>query len=303
VLDHPKLKIPIQKITICDTEIFIKREDLIHTEISGNKYWKLFYNVNDYLKNKVSTPLIISFGGAFSNHIAALAAFGKMFRIPTMGIIRGMELKDNFLENPTLNLAAKNGMIFRFVNRTSYRDKESISSELRKEFPNALIVPEGGSNMLATQGVRFMLSEQTKDFDYLCTSVGTGGTLAGISKFAEENQKIVGFRVVNDHSLIQRIENLKAKNNFELIDASFGGYGKISDEIVCFINRFWHKYEISLDPIYTGKMMMKLIALINENFFPVGSRILAFHTGGLQGILGANEFLKKKNRKIIKIKI
>jgi len=303
MLDLPKLKIPIQKITIQDREIFIKREDLIHPEISGNKYWKLFYNVNDYLKNGVSSPLVVSFGGAFSNHIAALAAFGKIFSIPTMGIIRGQELENNFLENPTLNLAIKNGMTLRFVSRTQYRDKDFIISEIRKEFPTSLIVPEGGNNLLATQGVRFMLSEQTRDFDYLCTSVGTGGTIAGISKFAGKNQKVLGFRVVNDCSIMQRIENLKPKNNFELIDVCFGGYGKISDETVDFINIFWKKYNIPLDPVYTGKMMIKLTELINKNFFPRDSRILAFHTGGLQGILGANHFLKNKNRKTIEIGI
>jgi len=303
MLNLPKVEIPVQKIVIYDREVFIKREDLIHPHISGNKYWKLFYNVNNYLENKTSSPLIISFGGAFSNHIAALAAFGKLFEIPTIGIIRGKELKDNFLENPTLSIAAKNGMTFRFVSRTSYRDKESIIEELRNEFPNALIVPEGGSNILATQGIKFMLSGQTKDFDYLCVSVGTGGTLAGISKFAGENQKILGFKVVNDLSHTQRIQSLNAKDNFELIDAIFGGYGKISDEMVCFINYFWRKYRIPLDPVYTGKMMMKLTTLISKNFFPVGSKILVFHTGGLQGILGANEFLKRKSRKIIEIGI
>jgi len=302
VLNFPKLKIPIQKITIYDKEIFIKREDLIHPDISGNKYWKLFYNVNNFLKNNTHPPLIISFGGAFSNHIVALAAFGNIFKIPTMGIIRGEELKDNFSKNPTLNTATNNGMIFRFVSRTLYRDKDRIVHDLRKEFPEALIVPEGGSNLLATQGVKFMLSEQTKDFDYLCTAVGTGGTIAGISKFVEDYQKVIGFKVVNDNSLIPRLRNLEIKNNFEIIDASFGKYGKITDEIVDFVNYFWRTYNIPLDPIYTGKMMITLTKMINENFFPKGSKILVFHTGGLQGILGANEFLRSKNRKTIEIK-
>lgn len=158
-------------------------------------------------------------------------------------------------------------MDFRFVSRTDYRDKDAITEKLWKEFPEALIVPEGGSNLQAVEGVKFMLTEQTKDFDYLCTAVGTGGSIAGISKYAEENQKVIGFTVVRDVSLEQRIRELNTKNNFNLIEADYGGYGKISDEIVRFINDFWKQYNIPLDPVYTGKMMMRLFQLVEEGFF------------------------------------
>ncbi|MCT3815377.1 1-aminocyclopropane-1-carboxylate deaminase [Elizabethkingia anophelis] len=303
MLTLPKTEIPIQKIKSGDVEIFLKREDLIHPDISGNKYWKLFYNVNHYLNQKIEKPFIITFGGAFSNHIATVAAFGRIFSIPTMGIIRGEELEARFLENVTLRKAYENGMDFRFVSRADYRDKDAITEKLRKEFPKALIVPEGGSNLQAVEGVKFMLTEQTKDFDYLCTAVGTGGSIAGISKYAEENQKVIGFTVVRDVSLEQRIRELNTKNNFNLIEADYGGYGKISDEIVRFINNFWKQYNIPLDPVYTGKMMMRLFQLVEEGFFPAGSRILAFHTGGLQGIEGANQLLRNKNRNTIEIRL
>ncbi|MCT4011123.1 1-aminocyclopropane-1-carboxylate deaminase/D-cysteine desulfhydrase [Elizabethkingia anophelis] len=303
MLTLPKTEIPIQKIKSGDIEIFLKREDLIHPDISGNKYWKLFYNVNHYLNQKIEKPFIITFGGAFSNHIATVAAFGRIFSIPTMGIIRGEELEARFLENVTLRKAYENGMDFRFVSRTDYRDKDAITEKLWKEFPEALIVPEGGSNLQAVEGVKFMLTEQTKDFDYLCTAVGTGGSIAGISKYAEENQKVIGFTVVRDVSLEQRIRELNTKNNFNLIEADYGGYGKISDEIVRFINDFWKQYNIPLDPVYTGKMMMRLFQLVEEGFFPAGSRILAFHTGGLQGIEGANQLLRNKNRNTIEIRL
>ncbi|CAI9675213.1 MULTISPECIES: 1-aminocyclopropane-1-carboxylate deaminase/D-cysteine desulfhydrase [Elizabethkingia] len=303
MLTLPKTEIPIQKIKSGDVEIFLKREDLIHPDISGNKYWKLFYNVNHYLNQKIEKPFIITFGGAFSNHIATVAAFGRIFSIPTMGIIRGEELEARFLENITLRKAHENGMDFRFISRADYRDKDTITEKLRKEFPEALIVPEGGSNLQAVEGVKFMLTEQTKDFDYLCTAVGTGGTIAGISKYAEENQKVIGFTVVRDVSLEQRIRELNTKNNFNLIEADYGGYGKISDEIVRFINNFWMQYNIPLDPVYTGKMMMRLFQLAEEGFFPAGSRILAFHTGGLQGIEGANQLLRNKNRNTIEIRL
>ncbi|MET7035588.1 1-aminocyclopropane-1-carboxylate deaminase/D-cysteine desulfhydrase [Elizabethkingia miricola] len=303
MLTLPKTEIPIQKIKSGNVDIFLKREDLIHPDISGNKYWKLFYNVNHYLNQKIERPFIITFGGAFSNHIATVAAFGRIFSIPTMGIIRGEELEARFLENITLRKAHENGMDFRFVNRTDYRDKDAITEKLRKEFPEALIVPEGGSNLQAIEGVKFMLTEHTKDFDYLCTAVGTGGSIAGISKYAEENQKVIGFTVVRDASLEQRIKELSTKNNFDLIEADYGGYGKISDEIVRFINDFWKQYNIPLDPVYTGKMMMRLFQLVEEGFFPAGNRILAFHTGGLQGIEGANQLLRNKNRNTIEIRL
>ncbi|WP_407478221.1 1-aminocyclopropane-1-carboxylate deaminase/D-cysteine desulfhydrase [Elizabethkingia meningoseptica] len=303
MLEFPKLEIPIQKITTGDVEIFLKREDLIHPEISGNKYWKLYFNVNNYLEGPGKNPLVITFGGAFSNHIASVAAFGRIFNIPTMGIIRGEELEDHFFENYTLKRAFENGMRFRFVNRADYREKELLMAELQKEFSEALIIPEGGSNLQAVEGVKFMLTEQTKDFDYLCTAVGTGGSIAGISRYAVEKQNVIGFTVVKDNGLKQKITELNGNSNFNLVDADFGGYGKISDDVVRFINNFWQEYNIPLDPVYTGKMMMKLFQIKEEGYFPKGSKVMAFHTGGLQGIEGANQLLKNKNRNTIDIRL
>ena len=280
-------------------ELFLKREDLIHPEISGNKFWKLFFNIENYQSKKVENPLLITFGGAFSNHIAAVAKVGNLENIPTLGIIRGDELENNWQENPTLKLASEIGMKFRFVSRENYRDKEGLTKNLLEEFPESCIIPEGGSNELAVKGVQHMLNIETKQFDYLCSAVGTGGTLAGISKYCNENQKIIGFSVVKDLQQSENILHWSGKKNFELIDASFGGYGKIKDENICFINDFKRVYEIQLDAIYTGKMMQQLIKMIEENYFPNGSKILAFHTGGLQGNFGVNLQLKKKNKALI----
>lgn len=298
----PTISIPITQIPLQkNIQLFLKREDLIHTQISGNKYWKLFYNINSYIDQNPANTYIITFGGAFSNHIAAVAALGKEFQLKTLGIIRGDELQEKWQENPTLKLAHQNGMDFRFVSREEYKNKENLTQILEKEFPHALIIPEGGTNKHAVEGIKFMLTEETKRFDYLCSAVGTGGTIAGISKFAEENQKILGFKVVDDQSLYNKVSELSTKNNFELIEAHDGKYGKITDENIRFINDFKQKYRIQLDPIYTGKMMMKLFELIEEDYFPAGTKILAFHTGGLQGISGANELLKKQNRRLIDI--
>ena len=300
MLQIPEYKIPIVEIkTDFDIQIFIKREDLIHPKISGNKFWKLFFNVNQYLESNPENPLLITFGGAFSNHIASVSAFGKEFGIPTIGIIRGNELENNWQENPTLSEASKNGMEFFFVSREDYQNKEKLTQKFSEKYPNALIIPEGGSNDMAVEGVRYMLGEDTKDFDYLCTAVGTGGTIAGISRFAEEHQKVIGIKAVKDNSLEKIIQEWSGRSNFELIDADESRYGKITDENIRFINRFYKEYEIPLDPIYTGKMMQKVFELAKKDFFPKGSKILTFHTGGLQGIKGANQFLKSKNRPLI----
>ena len=300
MLQIPEYKIPIVEIkTDFDIQIFIKREDLIHPKISGNKFWKLFFNVNQYLESNPEKPLLISFGGAFSNHIASVSAFGKEFGIPTIGIIRGNELENNWQNNPTLSEASKNGMHFFFVSRADYQNKEKLTQKFSEKYPNALIIPEGGSNEMAVEGVRYMLGNDTKDFDYLCTAVGTGGTIAGISRFAEEHQKVVGIKVVRDDSLQKTISEWSRRSNFDLVDADENRYGKISEENIRFINWFYEEYEIPLDPIYTGKMMQKIFDLAEKSFFPKGSKILTFHTGGLQGIKGANQFLKSKNKALI----
>ncbi len=297
LLEH---KIPIVEIPIeSKVRLFIKREDLTHPEISGNKYWKMFYNVKKYLEKEVSERKIITFGGAFSNHIAAAAALGNEFGIKTLGVIRGNELEDSWQENPTLFSAHQNGMSFRFVTRETYRYKERLMAELQEEFPESLVVPEGGTNENAVEGIQYMLTDETKDFDYICSAVGTGGTVSGLSKFAQPHQKIIGFKAVKDNSLENRIKNLSKKDNFTLVDASDGGFGKITDENVRFINEFYQYFGIVLEPVYTGKMLRKIFEMIEDDYFPANSKILAFHTGGLQGIVGANEMLKKKNRNLI----
>ncbi|CAA7386989.1 D-cysteine desulfhydrase [Chryseobacterium fistulae] len=300
LLERPLKNIPIQEIVINKkVRLFMKREDLIHPQISGNKYWKLFHNVNNYLDKNPKRPYIISFGGAFSNHISAVSAIGSIAGIPTLGIIRGEELKDRWRDNPTLLFSRRNGMNLKFVTREEYRHKDKLTEFLQYEFPEALIIPEGGTNKEAVAGIKMMLNNETKDFDYLCTAVGTGGTIAGISMFCEGNQKVIGFKVVDDTSLDNKIFELTSRKNFNLIDSSFGGYGKIKDENVTFINDFKEEFKIPLEPIYTGKMMQKIFELIDANYFPENSKILCFHTGGLQGIEGANLLLEKQNRNLI----
>ena len=300
-MEVPNTIIPITEIPVNkNIQLFIKREDLIHPEISGNKYWKLFYNIRRYLTQNIENPTLITFGGAYSNHIAATAALASDLSIPAIGIIRGEELVTRWQNNPTLQLAHQKGMDFRFVTREQYRDKESLAQQLKKEFPQALIIPEGGSNTLAVNGIQHMLNEETKIFDYLCSAVGTGGTLAGLSKYCENHQQILGFKAVDDPSLAQSIKEFSGKDNFSLWEAHLGRYGIINDELIRFINDFYSEYHIPLDPIYTGKMMKKLMELIDDDYFPENAKILAFHTGGLQGIAGANAMLAHQNKITIK---
>lgn len=289
--------VPIQEIlTFHEVTLCMKREDLIHSGISGNKFWKLYHNIENYRLKHPSNPFIITFGGAFSNHIVATAYAGKIANIPTLGIIRGEELEANFTENPSLALASSLGMEFQFVSREAYRDKKNIEKGWMAHYPDAIIIPEGGTNLAAVEGIKNMLNTSTKDFDYLCTAVGTGGTVSGLSKYAEEHQKILGFQVVEDPSIVQVIHDLSGRDNVQLFTTEPKGYGKFDEKLIAFINEFYQKYQIPLDPIYTGKMMMKLFELIENDYFVPKTKILAFHTGGIQGVLGANQLLKKKKK-------
>ena len=190
-------------------------------------------------------------------------------------------------------------MQLRYVCREAYREKEKLTRELLGEFPEALVIPEGGTNQSAVEGIKFMLNEETKDFDYLCCAVGTGGTIAGLAKFAERKQKVLGFAVVRDKSLEKKVFSFSKRRNFQLIDASDGGYGKITAHNVEFINSFYQRFKIPLDPVYTGKMLSQLDALIESGFFSAKQKILVFHTGGLQGIEGANAKLRQEGKMTI----
>ncbi|AUP78643.1 1-aminocyclopropane-1-carboxylate deaminase/D-cysteine desulfhydrase [Flavivirga eckloniae] len=281
-------------------ELFIKREDEIHPFVSGNKYRKLKYNLLEAEKQGFKT--LLTFGGAFSNHIAAVASAGNLLGFKTIGVIRGDELEDKISENETLSFAKQNGMQFKFVSRKAYRDKtsESFISILREIFEDFYLVPEGGTNALAVKGCEEILSETDADFDYICSSVGTGGTISGLINCSKPSQQVLGFPALKGDFLKQDISKFVTKTNWDLItDYHFGGYAKINEELVTFINQFKRQNTISLDPVYTGKMMFGIFDLINKGYFKKGSKILAIHTGGLQGIDGMNTVLKNKNLSII----
>lgn len=287
---------PVQFSLLKDIELVIKREDEIHPHISGNKYRKLKYNIMAARAQKIDT--LLTFGGAYSNHISATASMGLKFGFKTIGIIRGEELVNKIEENPTLSFAQNNGMQFKFITRNLYREKgnSEFLDHLKEEFGNFYMLPEGGTNHLAIQGCEEILTKDDKSFDYICTSVGTGGTISGIINSAEPNQKIIGFSSLKGTFLIDEIVKWTKRNNWELnSDYHFGGYAKTNNELIAFINKFKSTTGIPLDPIYTGKMLYGIVKMVQKQEFKKGSSILLIHTGGLQGIEGMNKVLKQKN--------
>lgn len=241
---------------------------------------------------------ILTFGGAYSNHIAAVAETGHILGIKTVGIIRGEELRTAITSNPTLDYATGRGMKLIFISREDYRIKEhpDILSRYVETPDDYYIIPEGGTSALAVQGCEEILTSEDTQFDYVCVAAGTGGTLAGIINSLQPQQIGLGFSALKGTFQKEIISKYSAKTNFEITDAfCFGGYAKIDSELVRFINDFKIASGILLDPIYTGKMMFGILKLMEDGYFRKNSRILAIHTGGLQGIDGMNLLLKKKN--------
>ena len=280
--------------------LYVVREDMLHPFVSGNKFRKLKYNIQFAEINGYET--LLTFGGAFSNHIAAVAVAGKEMGFHTIGIIRGEELEGKISENPTLTFAATCGMQLHFITRESYKCKDELEfiNNLKVKFGDFYILPEGGTNALAVKGCEEILENIPESADYICVPVGTGGTMAGLVKASNENQQILGFSVLKGVFQSCEIEKYTLKSNFSITDEySFGGYGKIDADLIRFMNKFKKETNIPLDPVYTGKMMYGIMDLLKKGYFKENSRIFAIHTGGLQGIAGMNQKLKKKNLPII----
>lgn len=266
-------------------ELYVKREDVLHSEISGNKFRKLQYNLQE--ANRLGFAKLLTFGGAYSNHIAAVAAAGKEFGFETIGVIRGEELAEKFLENPTLKKASENGMQFDFVTRSQYRDKNNVEflTQLKNKFGEFYLIPEGGTNELAVKGCEEMLTAEDEMFDFICCAVGTGGTISGLINASFVHQTVLGFPALKGDFLFADVKKYAKNNRWNLVtDYHFGGYAKINEELIEFIRLFKQNYALSLEPIYTGKMFYGITDLIHQGFFPKNSKILAIHTGGLQGL-------------------
>jgi len=288
-----------------EVELYLKREDLLHPMISGNKFRKLKYNLTQARKEK--KEYIITFGGAFSNHVLATAAAGKEYGFKTIGIIRGEELgvdlQKTLANNDTLRQAQQLGMQFDFVSRQVYQQKNKTPflNVLQGKYPNGYIIPEGGTNELAIKGCEEILSKQDEEMSHVICAMGTGGTVTGIVNSSLAHQQVLVFPALKGNWINDEIKSLKPnKYNWQVFNNyHFRGYGKVSDELISFVNNFKKETGVLLDPIYTGKMMFGLMDLIKNDFFQKNSKILAIHTGGLQGIKGVNKQLKQKNKPII----
>ncbi len=281
-------------------EISMKRLDLIDSAAAGNKYFKLKYNLER--ASSVGYDTLLTFGGAFSNHIWATARAGKQAGFRTIGVIRGDELANTWKSNPSLNQAHNAGMRFKFVSRSQYRlkDEQEFLSSLKDEFGAFYLLPEGGTNDLAVKGCAEILDEQDSRFDLICCSVGTGGTLAGLGHSLMNNQSLLGFSALKAEGLKEDIRKFTGGIKWDLsMEYVFGGYAKVSKELVAFINEFKSSTGIPLDPVYTGKMMFGIVDMAMEGRFKTGTSILAIHSGGLQGIDGMNLVLKKKKLPLI----
>ena len=286
--------------------LFIKREDLIHPFVSGNKFRKLKYNLQE--AKKLKKKALLTFGGAYSNHIAATAVAGKLGGFKTFGIIRGDELgknlKETLEENATLREAHKNGMKFHFVSRELYRQKSSFGfiEKMKNKWGDFYVIPEGGTNCLAVDGCEEILTKEDSEFDYICSAVGTGGTIAGLIKSLKKHQKVIGFPALKGNFLSEEIKKYTVKNNNWSLQKAyhFGGYAKYNEELITFINDFKKETTILLDPVYTAKMVFGILDLIKKDTFTEGTKILAIHTGGIQAIAGFNQRLENKNQQIIK---
>ena len=276
-------------------QVSIKPEYLIHPTVSGNKFRKLKYNLEKVqLENYKG---ILTFGGAFSNHIAATASAGQELNIPTVGIIRGEELVTQIESNPTLRYAKSCGMHLEFVSRSSYNKKTDPAYllQLLETFKDYYILPEGGTNALAIKGCEEILTVKDQSFDIICCAVGTGGTIAGVINGSLLTQKIIGFPALKGEFLKEDICKFATQSNWELWgDYHFGGYAKVDSKLIKFMNDFKLIYNIPLDPVYTAKMMYGIFEGIRSGEIPQTDKVLAIHTGGLQGIEGMNLRLKEK---------
>ncbi len=286
---------PIQQINsewirAAGIQLFMKREDMNHPHISGNKWWKLKYNLERAKELKHKN--ILTFGGAFSNHIYSTAAAAKECDFETIGVIRGEEVLPL---NSTLRFAKEMGMQLHYISREAYRKKNEFefTENLKDKYGHFYLIPEGGSNVLAIKGCDEFGSNliHESDFDYLCLPVGTGTTLAGIVAGIGNTKRVIGFSVLMGGDFL--VADVKAHlsnystndfSNWEInTDYHFGGYAKATNELISFKKHFEMEFGIPLDRIYTAKMMAGIFDLIQKEYFKRGSTVLAIHTGGMQG--------------------
>jgi 1-aminocyclopropane-1-carboxylate deaminase len=264
--------------------VLVKRDDLIHPEIPGNKWRKLKYNLTAAAEEGHDT--LLTFGGAYSNHIRATAVAGYYFGFRTIGVIRGEE---HLPLNPSLAYAVSRGMRLTYLDRTTYRVKHSppVIDALRREWGRFYLLPEGGSNVLAVRGCVELPAEIVEEFDVICCPVGTGGTLAGIAAGLGPGQQAIGFSALKGGEfLAAEVTRLQeeafgtASSNWRVeCGCNFGGFAKTTPQLQAFIDDFAVRHGMTLDRVYVAKMMFGVFSLIEDGAFPRGTKIVTVVTG------------------------
>lgn len=285
-IDTQRSKLEKLHLSECEkagVELFIKRDDLIHPIISGNKWRKLKYILEHALTT--NHQHLISMGGAYSNHLHALAYIGKQLGLKTTAYIRG-----EYKETRTLKDINAWGMELIYVDRNTFRELRDFkhhNSEIAQKH-NGYWIPEGGANPLALKGIAELIDEINSNYNTLALACGTGTTLAGVSTQLAEQQSVLGFSSFKGKDFLSKdiektfsISNKWSINN----DYHFGGFGQYNDELLNFITQFEKATTIQLEQVYTGKLFFGLIDLIQKNYFKSNTKIIALHTGGLQGRL------------------
>jgi 1-aminocyclopropane-1-carboxylate deaminase/D-cysteine desulfhydrase-like pyridoxal-dependent ACC family enzyme len=287
--DTPVLEISDKVLAERGVKLFVKREDMNHPYVAGNKWWKLKYNLEAAKKLGYST--VLTFGGSFSNHVYATAAATRELGLKSIGVIRGEEVLPL---NTTLDFAKQSGMVLHYVSREDYRKKTepNFIDRLKKIFGDVYLIPEGGSNELAVRGCAEFASEKLSAlvFDFVCLPVGTGGTMAGIIAGLAGKKTVIGFSVLkNGDFLKEDVKKLvsefsgKEFSNWRIeTEYHFGGYAKKTNELDQFISRMEREHLLPLEFVYSAKMVFGVLDLVSKNRFPKGSQILLLHTGGLR---------------------
>lgn|SRR5690606_10467978 len=283
----PVMPIELSEFSEAGVQVDIKRDDLIHPFISGNKWRKLQYTLLDAREH--GKDHLVTFGGAWSNHLLAVACAGATFGFRTTAFVRGEPVS-----NPVLSLCRVFGMELRFISRSAYRDKPALYEQFAGSSDSTYFIDEGGYSPFAVRGCAALIDELDRTYDHVFCACGTGATLAGLAKGIANrawHTRLHGVPVLKDgHFLKEAVERLipgVPLDNLHLhTEYHFGGYAKHTPELLRFVARFSSLTGILIEPVYTGKACYALADLATQAYFKRGERVLVVHTGGLTGILG-----------------
>lgn len=283
-LPSPVVELRDDRLDRAGVRLLVKRDDLIHPELPGNKWRKLKHNLTAAAGQGHDT--LLTFGGAYSNHLRATAAAGHHFGFRTIGVVRGEE---RLPLNPSLAYAVGRGMRLAYLDRATYREKHrpAVIDALRHRWGRCYLLPEGGSNALAVRGCAELPAEITEPFDVVCCAVGTGGTLAGIAAGLRPGQRAIGFAVLKGGEFlageVRRLQEsaLGGDTGNWRVECGyhFGGYARGTPRLAAFADDFAARHGLTLDRVYVAKLMFGVFELIEEGHFPAGTTVVAVITG------------------------